>query len=58
MRHRRTTIFGSIAAIAGAIVTTVPLPHPWLLVAQLVGAAAVAMLGHSAADKEKPPNGK
>ena len=50
--HWRTTTTSIISAIATALAASGMLPAPWGLIASLVGAAALALLGGSAADKK------
>lgn len=48
----KTTLAACIAAVMQAITAVGALPHPWSTIAQLIGAAALALLGYSATDKQ------
>lgn len=50
----KTTVAGILAAIGPALAETGVLPPPWGVVAQLVSAVGLVLLGYSAADKSKP----
>jgi len=51
----RTTLSGIVAALGQALGATGALPPPWGVVAQLVAAGALAVLGYAVADRAALP---
>lgn len=51
----KTTLSGILGAMGTSLGATGVLPPPWGIVAQLLGALGIALLGTAAADRTKPP---
>lgn len=51
----KTTISGIVAALGTALAAVGVLPPPWGVIAQLLAAAAVALLGYYSADRTSRP---
>lgn len=53
--HRKTTIWGALAAACSVLTTIGDLAPPWSWAVKLIGAVGLALLGHAAADRTKNP---
>jgi hypothetical protein len=49
-KNKLTTIFGAVAAAAGAVMPYIPTEYQWI--PQAIAALGVALLGYHAADKK------